>query len=77
MFSLGNGSEVFISDSIYVCLNRFLNLITREKVEMGREEEGLHFSISAYHCLIGDWVHLQESDFLLNAGLGKTVFQFT
>lgn len=57
MFSLGNASEVFISDSIYVCLNRFLNLITREKVEVGREE-GLHFSISAYQCLIGDWIRL-------------------
>lgn len=58
MFSLGNASEVFISDSIYICLNRFLNLITREKVEVGREEEGLHFSISAYQCLIGDWIRL-------------------
>ena len=39
-FSLGNGREVFISDCTYAYFNRYLKVITRKTVEMGRGEKG-------------------------------------
>lgn len=81
-FSLGNGREVFISDSIDACLNSYLKGITRGEVEMGREGDGLHLCIFAYQALLGHvsgFVYGKEKDFLLNVPLEKnlTVFQFT
>lgn len=59
VFSLGNGREVFISDSICACLNSYLKGITGREVEM--EREGMDcISVFAYQDLIMvcDWIRL-------------------